>query len=209
MSEKWELDSGSIKVTGTNRDNSLNGSHHLLVEIMKAVSEIDLDDCIMTKFELNAEYIKNTGVEKIERESLGSDEDGVEVSVDTKALNVMQEFKGSRQVKEKQDLIDFLQRYETKREEMWMDYIRMKDFIDKVLWHLCMLYGKKCVAALLGTNPAKLLNGDTVSRHDLNHILEIFDIPYHVRNLDGSFGVFVVEKYEDDDNEEESADAGK
>lgn len=165
-----------VEIRGTNDDNSLNGSHHLIVELMKAISKIDLDDCIITGFEARFDVIKNPDVTN------------VNISIDENEL-------------EKQSLTEFLEDHVNPTTYEWMDYYTLKVFIDNLLNRLFAIYGKKCVAAVLGVHESKLLNGDTVYRHDVNRILDTFGIKYAIKNIaqiGAPTGKYVVRRVEDE-----------
>lgn len=158
---------------GDNESETLNGSHHLIVEMIKSITRLDEEHYIITEFNMNIKYKKDP-TEKESVMYLGSTEDGSEILIDTKNVEMIENYKNTT----RQNLIKLLEEYV---ERGWMNQHQMNIAINEILQCLYLLYGKKVINTLLEVNRLEDATFDKVSTFDLSDLLDTLDLPYHIK----------------------------
>lgn len=182
-----EKEIATMIMTGRNGDGSLDGSHHLIVELMKGIAGLDADNHIIESFELKVEFsTEQIRVTRTELEQIATTEDGSEVFIDLSQLDRMNNF---RDVKDKnlQELLRYINSYSTGENHRWMKTDEYIEFLNKLLELMCKVWKRKLICALCDVLESSILSDTNVSYRDINDIFEIFDIPYKIRKVNGNY----------------------
>lgn len=188
-----QVDPGSMIMRGTNETETLEGSHHLIVELLKGVSTLDAENFVITEFELKLSYVKKDE-ERIKVMRVSDQETGTDVTMN---IGEIEKFLGERRkYKEKKlQLFFLLDKYANPESESfgWQSSNKLLgNLIRDIFSSLCNIYGRDNVINIGGLDYS--VNIKELSIYDINDLLDSFDIPYKFQYIGNQWRVKKIER---------------
>lgn len=164
----------NLTMKGTNDTQSIDGSHHLIVESIKAIIQLDIDDYILSEIEMTVKYIKNDKVNKTHLVQLDSDDSGIDIMIDAKTIQKINE-KG----KNNKNVLKYLDKYCNKWNK---DNQLLHELCNSIILDLYKAYGEK-IKNISNCTLDEMLD-DAFTLDDINKILEALKLPYEFQYTD-------------------------